>query len=243
LTLAAGGASAGLLANLASYGVAVLLFARISVTDETAGRATVSRGGFINGLRYVLGHSTLLVVVGSFGLGTLATGLVNATLPGFTEGLGFGASGYGFALAALAAGMIVGEALTGAAASRVDARWLAPGLAAMGFLFLAFAWSGSIIAALVLLAAFGIANGFTEVVMMTAIQQHADREYHGRVFGVGSTIWRTTMLGAVVAAPFVDALATPAEAITIAAGVLFAGAVAVEATLRRGVPQPEPAAA
>jgi MFS family permease len=240
VTLAAGGAAAGLVANLASYAVAVLFFIGISVRDEHAARkAAGAHGGFIVGLRYVLTRSTLVVVVGSFALLTLATGLVNATLPSFTSGLGLGASGYGFALAALAAGMIVGEALTGAAASHVDARWLAPGLGAMGCLFLAFAWSQSILAALALLAAFGVANGFAEVVMTTAIHQHAEGEYHGRVFGVGSTIWRTTMLGAVVAAPAVNAVASSSQAITIAAGFLFVGAVAVAATLRRDtVPTP-----
>ena len=244
VTLAAGGATAGLAANLASYAIAVLFFIRISVVDERAEpNASRARGGFASGLRYVVTRSTLAVVVGSFALLTLATGLVNATLPSFTSGLGLGASGYGFALAALAAGMIVGEALTGAAASHVDARWLAPGLGAMGCLFLAFAWSGSALAALALLAAFGVANGFAEVVMTTAIHQHAEGEYHGRVFGVGSTIWRTTMLGAVVAAPAVHAVASPSQAITIAAVVLFAGALTVAATLRRRTTLPAPAAA
>ena len=244
VTLAAGGAAAGLVANLASYAVAVVFFVRISVADERAERkAAAARGGFVRGLRYVLARSTLLVVVGSFALLTLATGLVNATLPSFTSGLGLGASGYGYALAALAAGMIVGEALTGAVANHVDARWMAPGLGAMGCLFVAFAWSQSILAALVLLGAFGVANGFAEVVMVTAIHQNADGEYHGRVFGVGSTIWRTTMLGAVVAAPAVHAVASSSEAITIAAGFLFVGAVAVAATLRHEatVPTPSPA--
>ena len=233
LTLAAGGAAAGLVANLASYAMAVLFFVGIKVADARAERKAEARGGFAAGLRYVLSRSTLAVVVGSFALLTLATGLVNATLPSFTSGLGLGASGYGFALAALAGGMIVCEMLTGAVAGHVDARWMAPGLAAMGCLFLAFAWSQSILAALVLLAAFGVANGFAEVVMTTAIHQNAEGEYHGRVFGVGSTIWRTTMLGAVVAAPAVHAVASSAEAITIAAGFLFVGAVAVAATLRR----------
>ena len=244
VTLAAGGAAAGLVANLASYAVAVVFFVRISVVDErTERKAAAARGGFVRGLRYVLARSTLLVVVGSFALLTLATGLVNATLPSFTSGLGLGASGYGYALAALAAGMIVGEALTGAVANRIDARWLAPGLGTMGCLFVAFAWSQSILAALVLLGAFGVANGFAEVVMVTAIHQNADGEYHGRVFGVGSTIWRTTMLGAVVAAPAVHAVASSSEAITIAAGFLFVGAVAVAATLRHEatVPTPSPA--
>jgi MFS family permease len=242
LTLALGGAAAGLAANLASYGIALVLFSRIRVAEEPGVQAGGRRAGLIDGLRYVLGQRALAVVVGSFALGTLATGLVNATLPKFTTGLGLGASGYGWALAALACGMIAGEALTGAIAERVEPRWLAAGLAAMGCLFFAFAWSGSIVAALLLLSAFGVANGFTEVVMMTSIHQHAEAAYQGRVFGVGSTIWRTTMLGAVALAPVVDAVASPAQAITVAAGFLFAGAIVVQVTLRES-PQTAPAAA
>jgi MFS family permease len=234
LTLAVGGATAGLTANLASYGIALFLFTRIRVSDEQGERqAAAKRGGLIDGLRYVLGRRALTVVVGSFALGTLATGLVNATLPKFTTSLGLGASGYGWALAALAAGMICGEALTGAIAERVEPGWLAAGLAAMGCLFFAFAWSGSVVIALLLLFAFGVANGFTEVVMMTSIHQEVEATHQGRVFGVGSTIWRTTMLGAVALAPVIDAVASPAQAITVAAGFLFVGAIVVQVTLRQ----------
>jgi MFS family permease len=230
LTLALGGAPAGLAANLASYGIAVFLFARIRVEEvESESR---KRSGLVDGLRYVLAHRGLTVVVGGFALATLATGLVNATLPKFTSELGLGASGYGWALAALACGMIAGEALTGAIAERIEPRWLAAGLAGMGLLFFAFAWAGSAVIALGFLVAFGVANGFTEVVMMTAIHQQAAVTHQGRVFGVGATLWRTTMLGAVALAPVVDAVATPAEAITVAAVVLFVGAVLVQLTLR-----------
>ena len=242
LTLALGGAPAGLAANLASYGISVFLFARIRVADQRADGQTRKQGGLIDGLRYVLGRRALTVVVGSFALGTLATGLVNATLPKFTAGLGLGASGYAWALAALACGMIAGEALTGAIAERVEPRWLGAGLAAMGCLFFAFAWAGSTLVALLLLTAFGIANGFAEVVMMTAIHQEAESAYQGRVFGVGSTIWRTTMLGAVALAPVVNAVASPAKAITVAAGVLLVGAMLVQVTLRES-PQPATATA
>ncbi len=231
LTLALGGAPAGLAANLASYGIAVFLFARIRV-DEVDAAGARKRGGLVDGLRYVLSQRALTVVVGGFALATLATGLVNATLPKFTSGLGLGASGYGWALAALACGMIAGEALTGAIAERIEPRWLAAGLAGMGVLFFAFAWAGSALIALGFLVAFGVANGFTEVVMMTAIHQQADAGHQGRVFGVGSTLWRTTMLGAVALAPVVDAVASPAQAITVAAVVLFLGAVLVQLTLR-----------
>jgi predicted MFS family arabinose efflux permease len=240
ITLAAGGAAAGLAANLASYAIAVVLYARIRVTDELDARSGRPRGGLVDGLRYVLARRALAVVVGGFATGTLAAGLVNATLPKFMSGLGLGGSGYGWALAALGCGMRAGEALTGAIAERIDPRWLGAGLAAMGILFFAFAWSGGPAIALVLLTAFGVANGFTEVVMMTAIHQQADASYQGRVFGVGSTIWRTTMLGAVALAPLVDAVASPAQAITVAGGFLFAGAILVQVTLR---PAPQPAAA
>jgi predicted MFS family arabinose efflux permease len=230
--LAVGGATVGLAANLASYGIAVVLYAGIRVSSEPSTAARRKRGGLLDGAQYVLSSRPLTVVVGSFAFGTLAAGLVNATLPKFTDELGLGASGYGWALAALGAGMIVGEALTGAIAERIDARWMSYGLAGMGIFFAAFAWAGSAVVALVFLVAFGVANGFIEVVMMTAIHQEADSGYQGRVFGVGSTLWRTTMLGAVAFAPVVNAVASPAQAITLAAGVLIAGAVLVQLTLR-----------
>jgi hypothetical protein len=102
----------------------------------------------------------------------------------------------------------------------------------MGCLFFVFAWSGSTLVALLALAAFGVANGFTEVVMMTAIHQEAAATYQGRVFGIGSTVWRTTMLGAVALAPAINAIASPAAAITVAAAALIVGAVVVQLTLR-----------
>jgi MFS family permease len=232
VTLALGGATAGLAANLVSYGIAVVLYARIRIAEDPSASVAGRRGGLVDGFRYVARSRPLTVVVGTFALATLATGLVNATLPKFTADLGLGASGYGWSLAALASGMIAGEALTGAIAERIEPRWLGAGLAGMGVLFVAFAWSGSAVFALLFLVVFGVANGFTEVVMMTAIHQQADPAYQGRVFGVGSTIWRTTMLGAVALAPAIDALASPPQAITVAAAVLVVGAIVVQVTLR-----------
>jgi MFS family permease len=242
VTLALGGPAAGLAANLASYGLAVLLYARIRVTNEPQEKRSRARGGLAEGFRYVIAQRSLAAVVGGFAVVTLAAGLANATLPKFTASLGLGAGGYAWGLSALAVGMIAGEALTGAIAERIEPRWLAAGLAAMGCLFFAFAWSGSAVVALLLFAAFGVANGFAEVVMMTAIHQQADAAYQGRVFGVGSTIWRTTMLGAVALAPAVNAIASPAQAITVAAGFLLVGAVLVHVMLRPS-PRPVPATA
>jgi MFS family permease len=167
---------------------------------------------------------------------------VNATLPKFTTDLGLGGGGYGLALASIAVGMMVGEAVTGAAAERVDARWLGTCLAAMSCLLCAFAWVPSAALALIVLAVFGVANGAAEVVMMTAVHENADAAYQGRVFGVASTIWRTAMLGAVAFAPVVDAIASPPQAISFAAAILLAGGIVVRLALRPRF-APAPAAA
>src|SRR5438128_2371260 len=126
VTLAVGGPAAGLAANLASYGLAVLLYARIRVASEPQKNASRTRGGLAEGFRYVVSQRPLAAVVGGF--------------------------------------------------------------------------------------------------------------------AVGSTIWRTTMLGAVALAPAVDAIASPAQAITVAAGFLLVGAVFVHIALRP-LPQAAPAAA
>src|SRR5262249_62109598 len=104
-TLALGGATAGLAANLASYAIAVALYAGIRVSGQPSPAAR-KRGGLLDGLQYVLSSRPLAVVVGSFAFATLAAGLVNATLPKYTAELGFGASGYGWGLAARGAGVV-----------------------------------------------------------------------------------------------------------------------------------------
>jgi len=242
VTLALGGPAAGLAANLASYAVAVALYVRIRIADDKPEVAGRPRAGLLQGLRYVLEQRALAVVVGGFTVATLATGLVNATLPKFTMDLGLGAGGYGLALATVAGGMIVGETVAGVGANRIDARWLGLSLSAMGCFLCAFAWSRTAALALVVLAAFGVANGIAEVVMMTAIHQNAAGAYQGRVFGVASTIWRTAMLGAVACAPVVNALAAPPQAITVAAALLLTGGVPVYLVLRPRL-QPAPLAA
>jgi MFS family permease len=232
ITLALGGPVAGLAANLASYAVAVALYTRVPVVDAAREVTSRPKSSVRQGLRYVFERRALAIVVSGVTVATLATGLVTATLPKFTMDLGLGAGGYGLALAAIAGGMIVGEAVTGAVAERIDARLLGIALAAMGCLLSAFAWSGTAALALAVLTAFGVANGVLEVVLMTAIHQEADGAYQGRVFGVASTIWRTSMLSAVVFAPVVNALASPPQAITVAAAFLFAGGVLVYVALR-----------
>ena len=226
LALALGGVALALAGNLVSYLVAAALYAGVAVAgSEPSDARTRGAGGLREGASYLRSHPGLLALIGAFALATASAGLVNATLPRFTAELGMGGEGYGIALAALAVGLIIGEAATGAATDRVNGRWLCPALAAMAACFLALATAPSIAVALVVLAAAGAANGVVEVVLFTALQQEADPAYHGRVLGLGSTAYRTTMLLAVTAAPFANALGSTTAVLGIAAAALLGAAL------------------
>jgi hypothetical protein len=59
------------------------------------------------------------------------------------------------------------------------------------------------------------------------VQQEAAPEYHGRLFAFVSTAIRTTMLGAFAAAPLVNRLGPPRDAILVSALVLAGAATVV----------------
>lgn len=241
------GASVALALNLASYVLALMLFraippAAVSEDADTAPRRSSARG-FRAGWRYMRTRGALLVVVGGFAIATLATGLTNATLPRLLDDVGLGAGAYGFGLAVLALGLLLGEAAIGVAADRVEARWLAFALAGMAALFALLGLATNAPAALIALGLAGFVNGTAEVILVTAVQQDADPEFRGRVFALASTGMRTTMLGAVAAAPLVNAVASPHTAVLAAAAVLAAGAALVFAGTREPHAVPTPAAA
>jgi hypothetical protein len=232
ILVATGGAVPALAGNFASYLVAAGLFAGIVPSFGAVVRKRGGRG-LVAGLRYVRTRRPVLVLIAAFGLTTVATGLTNASLPRFLSELGLGAEGYGYGLAALAAGLIAGEAAAGHVTGRVQLSWLGGSLAGMAVLFAGLAWSGVAVGALALLALIGVANGVAEVVVTTLVQRESDPDYHGRVFAALFTVSRVTMLGAVAAAPLVNAVAAPREAILLAAAALAIGACVVWAGARQ----------
>ena len=226
LSLSASTAAVALAADVAAFAVAAWLYHGIAVRSRERIRGR-QRDGFRAGLRYLAGSPGLVVLFASFSISTLATGLINATLPRFFGELGLGSGGYGFGLAALATGLVVGEAAIGLVDGRATDRWLGVALAAMAMLFGGLALATSAPAALALLFFVGVANGVAEIVLITAVHREADPRFHGRVFGLSSAAFRTTMLAAVAAAPLVNAVASPPEAIGAAAACLLAAAGAV----------------
>ena len=223
ITLSSGTAAAALVLDLASYAIAALLFARIRkvavVHGTGAPRSSGAPSSRLPAIRHILGNPRLRAVSLAFPLVTLGTGLTNATLPRHLTDLGLGAGGYGFGLATLALGSAVGEIAIGAAAARLGTGTLAAAtaLSCVPFAALAFATTGE--AAIAALGVVGLVQGASEVALMTVVQQEAAPEFRGRAFGLVSTLIRTTMVSAVAAAPLVNRLGPPRDAILVTTAI------------------------
>ena len=244
VVLAAGAAPLAVAGNLVTYAIAVALYARIPRSDDSIVALPARRGGDLGlraGLRYLRSSRALLGIAASLAVVTLATGLVNASLPSFFAARGLGTAGYGYGLAALAFGSLIGQLALDAATERVETRWLAWSMAGMAALFVCLGAAPSAGLALAALGLFGCANGVFEVVLLGAVQQEADQRFHGRMFGLVTTLSRTTMLGAVAAAPLVAQLGTARTPIFAAAAALLVGACVVVARLRTPALQPQAA--
>lgn len=237
-------AMAALGADLGTFVIAAILYTKLPKAKRLSGAAVA--GSASAGLRYFLTRRRLLFLVLSFGAATLATGLTNASLPRFLENLGFGAGGYGFGIAALAAGLALGQGLVGfTRVGPTAGRWIGVGLLVMSGLFVLLGMTEHAPTALLLIGLIGFVDGTTDVLFETVIQREADPRYYGAVFGFASACITTTMLGAVALAPFANDVFAPHRVIIgtslflVAAGAIalvgMRGARAEESTV-----EPEP---
>jgi hypothetical protein len=230
LILSSIGVAPALVVDVGTFAVSLVLFGLI--------RAPIARGvekqrreaELGSALRYVVSRRWLLVLVFSFAAATLATGLTNATLPRLLEDkLGFGPSGYGFGIAALATGLALGQALVGfARVGETAGRWIGAGLLVMAGLFGVLGLVDHGPTALLVLAAIGFVDGTTDVLFETVVQREADPRRYGAVFGFSYAFITMTMMSAVALAPLVNGIVEPGVAI-LGAGVLLvaAGAIAL----------------
>jgi len=222
------GPTPALALDLVTFVAAVLLFRGVRAAREPARRPRAA--GAPGGLRYLIRRRRLLLLVLSFAAATLATGLANASFPGFfRHELGFGPGGYGFAISALAVGLTLGQALVGfVGGGAASGRWIGAGLIVMGGCFVALGLGTHLPTALLVIAAIGFVDGTTDVLFETFIQQEADPRYYGAVFGLASAFMTTTMVGAIAAAPiFADIVKPHGVILGASAFLVIAGSVAL----------------
>ena len=177
--LASVGVQVALAVDFATFVVAALLYSRVRMPSSPIARASEAKeASLLSGLRYVCRKRILLVLIGSFATATIATGLTNASLPRFLEELGLGTEGYGFGLAALAAGLTVGQAVVGLArVGTGGGRWIGVSLLGMALLFVGLALTEHLWTAILFLALIGFIDGTTDVLFDTIVQREADSRY------------------------------------------------------------------
>jgi hypothetical protein len=236
-------AAVALSIDLVTFVFAALLYTGVTARPMSSA-ARGPAGGFRDGLRYILHRRLLIVVIGAFATATLATGLTNATLPKFLGvELGLGAGAYGFGVAALAGGLALGSAVTGLApVGEMSGRWIGVALLMMASLFGVLALTDHAPTALLLLGMIGFLDGTTDVLFDTIVQREVDPAYYGRVFGLGSALFTTTMMGAVALAPLANGVGAPHSVIFVAAGGLLTASVVALLGTRRPSASLPPAA-
>ena len=207
---------------------------------ETPGRrdARVRGGGILADMRegfvHVCGRPGLLAFMGLAAVLNLLLTPMAILLPTYvTENLRADARWYGFLMAAIGAGSIVGYALAGRCSPQGRGRARAV-LGLMASLPLVIALLGLIRQKWIALAVIfvtGVLSGAINILVMTTMQRGTRREIRGRVLGLFATVTRVLMpIGMVAGGVVADATRRNVTLVYSACGVLAAAAVLVVAS-------------
>lgn len=235
--VAAAGVRAALVADAATFVIAVPLLARLPALPPETPDGSEARAGVAAdaraGLRYVASHSvTRAVTVGFFFVGLTAAD--DVALPFLARTLGAGERGIGVLYSAVAAGLIIGYLCT------PFWRWLRP---TAGFLLgaaVVAVGNGLTGVAPVLVAAVafqltrGVGIAVLETNLQTLIQRTVPRHLLGRVFAnVYGTVHVAAALSLLAGGPLLDAT-SPRTLLIIVGLVGLTGTGLAAVLLRRG---------
>jgi len=200
---------------------AAVLYSRLPRVEQIA--AAAGQRGLRAVVRHVRARPVALAVIAGITAGTVATALVNASLPRLLAERGFGSDTYGFGFCALTAGLALGMVVTGMRRlEQLTPRTLAVALLAMAGACCALAALPGRGATIACLLAIGVCIGVAELVFESVVQREVDPALLGRVFGLAQTALVTAMAGAVAAAPAANAAGTPRQIAAFCALLLVA---------------------
>jgi hypothetical protein len=172
-------------------------------------------------------------LVTSFTIATAAMGLLNAALPAFFLQMLGDHSGYGYAIAAIAAGLLAGEFLVSAVDGEAIARRaVGLGFVAAGALLLLASVAPMRSTTYLILFFVGAGDGATEVVYDTLLQLHLPKRVRGAAFGLASAIQNAGMIVGIASAPlFLAVVGAPTVVRYAGGGCLAAAALALAGML------------
>ena len=224
LLLAAAGAETVFSVAAGVFLVAALLLA--GVQAERSDKPLALRGSFLSeafaGFRTVLRDSRLRLVIGLYGLQTLAAGALNVLVVVVAlEVLDLGKAGIGFLNSAIGVGGLLGGVLAVALVAHPRlASAFGLGLALVGAPIALMAVAQNTAAALVLLGLVGLGITIVDVAGLTLLQRAVPDEVLTRVMGVVQSVFVGTLgLGAILA-PLLIALVGNRGALVATGAVL-----------------------
>ena len=202
---------------------------------RTAGERRGILADVVLGARALRGHPVAVRLVGADVVCSVIYGMQTVLLLLLSRSLGLGAAGYGYVLAGLGVGGILGTTAAGRAARSSRPRAVLVGA------LLVLAVSASVMAVtpwlpgLLLLAVIGGAGAvLVEVLCETALQRELDEEVFARAYGVALPVILAGIVGgSLVAAPLVALVGLTAA--IVSTGLLAAGYAGIVVLPRRSV--------
>jgi DHA3 family macrolide efflux protein-like MFS transporter len=161
---------------------------KVATLRETLG---TFRHDLVEGLRFIRAQRGMLDVIFAATLINFLLAPFGVLLPFYIEDfLGKTTDWFGFLLAAIGVGSLVGYALAGAlrVSPRVRALLVISSLTSIGVSFAALGLTRSAFVALGIMFVTGVESGFINVYLVTILQLTTPTEIRGRVFGVLTTL-------------------------------------------------------
>jgi len=220
--------------DIATFCIAAVLYLRFAAQPQ-ANPMTSEGASHRELLRNLVSSRLVLGLTASFTVVTAAMGLLNATLPAFFDGKLAASDVYGYALAAIGAGAMVGELITGF----VDAESAARRSVSFAFLLSAasvfvLSRTGTVATAYLMLLLLGMSDGTTETVRDTLFQRYVPKRLRAGTFALSSAFQNAGMVVGFALAPLVLSVASSARALdTAALGCVAGAALAAIALLGR----------
>lgn len=237
--IAGSGLTSAYVADVATFGIALAAFARVSPSPPVPGAPGTSSTSLLGGLRFLRGHS---VVMSVFAIDFLAMvfGMPRALFPALADRLGGGPVLYGLLLSSVAAGAFVASMGSGwTARVQRQGRALITAVAVWGVSIAVAGLTRQPVVVLALLGCAGGADMISGVFRSTITANLTPDELRGRVSGVEFAVYaggpvvgdiEAGVVGGLAGVPF--AIVSGGVACVIGAGV-FAARVRGLVTYRR----------
>ena len=234
-----GSPSTAFLVNAVTFAVSGLAVLAIAPGPVFApGRGTGERRGIVSdvviGARALAAHPVAVRLVGADVICSVVYGMQTVLLLLLARQLGFGEGGYGYLLAGLGVGGILGTVVAGRADRSSRPRAVVVGalvvLAVPSALMAFLAWLPGL---LVLAVVAGAGAVLVEVLCETALQRELDEEVFTRAYGIALPVSIAgIVVGSLIAAPL--AMLVGLTGAIVGTGVLAGGYAAVVALPKRG---------